>query len=129
MRLSWYKYMIPKGFVRSGGFHAVFPASPGEFGMGHISKAEVEKVAELARLDLTEAEKSLFGGQLSQILSYVDQLQSVSTEGIPRTSSVAENESEWREDVVAPGLTLEQAMANAPDSNQGLFMVPKIIGK
>ena len=97
--------------------------------MGHISKAEVEKVAELARLDLTDSEKSLFGEQLSHILSYVDQLQSVSTEGVPLTSSVAELQSEWREDVVVPGLTVEEALANAPKSNEGLFVVPKILGK
>lgn len=97
--------------------------------MGRISKAEVEKVAELARLDLTDSEKSLFGEQLSHILSYVDQLQSVSTEGVPLTSSVAELQSEWREDVVVPGLTVEEALANAPESNEGLFVVPKILGK
>jgi len=97
--------------------------------MGHISKSEVEKVAELARLDLSEAEKSVFGEQLSQILAYVDQLQAVSTEGVPPTSSVAELQSEWREDVVVPGLTTEQALANAPESSQGLFVVPKILGK
>ena len=97
--------------------------------MGRISKAEVEKVAELARLDLTDSEKSLFEEQLSHILSYVDQLQSVSTEGVPLTSSVAELQSEWREDVVVPGLTVEEALANAPESNEGLFVVPKILGK
>ncbi len=97
--------------------------------MGHISKAEVEKVADLARLELTEAEKSLFGGQLSHILDYVGQLQDVPTEDVPLTSSVAEIQSEWREDTVVPGLTVEQALANAPESNQGLFVVPKILGK
>lgn len=97
--------------------------------MEHISQAEVEKVAELARLDLTEAEKSLYGGQLSHILEYVGQLQEVQTEGVPLTSSVAEIQSEWREDTVVPGLTSEQALANAPESHQGLFVVPKILGK
>lgn len=97
--------------------------------MAHISKAEVEKVADLARLDLTEAEKSVFGEQLSQILDYADQLQAVPTEGIPLTSSVAEIRSEWREDVVMPGLTVEQALANAPESDHGVFVVPKILGK
>lgn len=96
---------------------------------GHISKADVEKVADLARLDLTDAEISVFGGQLDQILDYVGQLQAVPTEGVPLTSSVAEIQSEWREDVVVPGLTVEQALANAPESNQGLFVVPKILGK
>jgi len=97
--------------------------------MERISKTEVEKVAQLARLDLTDAEKSLFGVQLSHILDYVDQLQSVSTEGVPLTSSVAELQSEWREDVVVQGLTTEEALSNAPESNQGLFLVPKILGK
>ncbi len=97
--------------------------------MHQISKEEVEKVADLARLDLTEEEKSVFGSQLSHILAYVDQLQSVSTEGIPLTSTVAESQSEWREDIVLPGLTVEQALANAPESDEGLFVVPKILGK
>ncbi|MGD9852918.1 MAG: Asp-tRNA(Asn)/Glu-tRNA(Gln) amidotransferase subunit GatC [Nitrospirales bacterium] len=97
--------------------------------MGHISKTEVEKVADLARLDLTESEKSVFGEQLSQILEYVDQLQAVQTEGIPLTSSVAEIPSEWREDIVVQGLSVEEALANAPESDRGLFLVPKILGK
>ena len=51
--------------------------------MASISHKEVEYVAQLARLDLTEPEKTLFGEQLSQILTFVGQLQEVSTEGIP----------------------------------------------
>ena len=51
--------------------------------MANISHKEVEHVAKLAKLDLTEPEKTLFGEQLSQILTFVEQLQEVSTEGIP----------------------------------------------
>ncbi len=97
--------------------------------MAHISQKEVEHVARLARLDLTEPEKTLFGEQLNQILTFVGQLQEVSTEGIPPTASVVEQESVLREDVPREGLSREQALSNAPESCDGFFVVPKIIGK
>ena len=97
--------------------------------MADISHKEVEHVAKLAKLDLTEVEKTLFGEQLSQILTFVEQLQDVSTEGIPPTASVADQESWLREDLPREGLTQEQALSNAPEANEGFFVVPKIIGK
>ncbi len=97
--------------------------------MVSISQKEVEHVARLARLELTEPEKTLFGEQLSQILTFVGQLHEVSTEGIPPTASVVEQEAVLREDVPREGLSLEQALSNAPESRDGFFVVPKIIGK
>ena len=97
--------------------------------MADISHKEVEHVAKLAKLDLTKVEKTLFGEQLSQILTFVEQLQDVSTEGIPPTASVADQESWLREDLPREGLTQEQALSNAPEANEGFFVVPKIIGK
>ncbi|MEX0830134.1 MAG: Asp-tRNA(Asn)/Glu-tRNA(Gln) amidotransferase subunit GatC [Nitrospirales bacterium] len=97
--------------------------------MASISQKEVEQVAKLARLDLTELENTLFGEQLSQILTFVEQLQEVSTEGIPLTASVAEQESFLREDLPREGLTQDQALSNAPKASEGFFVVPKIIGK
>ena len=97
--------------------------------MASISHNEVEHVAKLARLDLTEPEKTLFGEQLNQILTFVEQLQEVSTEGIPLTASVAEQKSVLREDLPHDGLSQEQALRNAPEASEGLFVVPKIIGK
>ncbi len=97
--------------------------------MASISNNEVEHVAQLARLDLTEPEKTLFGEQLNQILTFVEQLQEVSTEGIPLTASVAEQKSVLREDLPHDGLSQEQALRNAPEANEGFFVVPKIIGK
>ncbi len=97
--------------------------------MADISHKEVEHVAKLAKLDLTEVEKTLFGEQLSQILTFVEQLQEVSTEGIPPTASVADQESWLREDLPREGLTQEQALGNAPEASDGFFVVPKIIGK
>ena len=97
--------------------------------MADISHKEVEHVAKLAKLDLTEVEKTLFGEQLSQILTFVEQLQDVSTEGIPPTASVADQESWLREDLPREGLTQEQALSNAPEASDEFFVVPKIIGK
>jgi aspartyl-tRNA(Asn)/glutamyl-tRNA(Gln) amidotransferase subunit C len=97
--------------------------------MAQISQKEVEHVAQLARLELTEPEKALFGEQLSQILTFVGQLQEVSTEGIPPTASVVEQELMLREDLPREGLSQEQALSNAPDASEGFFVVPKIIGK
>ena len=97
--------------------------------MADISHKEVEHVAKLAKLDLSEVEKTLFGEQLSHILTFVEKLQDVSTEGIPPTASVADQESWLREDLPREGLTQEQALSNAPEANEGFFVVPKIIGK
>ncbi len=97
--------------------------------MADISRQEVEHVAHLAQLDLTDQEQELFAGQLSQILNYVEQLQEIGTEGVPPTSSVAEQDSPLREDVPRESLTNEQALANAPHAEEGFFVVPKIISK
>jgi aspartyl-tRNA(Asn)/glutamyl-tRNA(Gln) amidotransferase subunit C len=97
--------------------------------MASITRKEVEHVAQLARLDLTEAEKPLFAEQLNHILSYVDQLQGVATEGIPLTASVAHEESVLREDSPRECLAVEKALANAPESQNGFFVVPNILGK
>ncbi len=97
--------------------------------MASITQKEVEYVAQLARLDLTEAEKPLFADQLSHILSYVDQLQGVSTEGVPLTASVAQEEPVLREDTPRECLPVEKALANAPESHNGFFVVPNILEK
>jgi len=97
--------------------------------MASISQKEVEHVAQLARLELTEAEKARFAEQLSHILTYVDQLQGVSTEGVPLTASVASEETVLREDTPRECLSLDNALANAPESHDGFFVVPKILGK
>ena len=76
-----------------------------------------------------DLEKTLFGEQLSQILTFVGQLQEVSTEGIPPTASVADQESVLREDLPREGLSQKQALSNAPEAHHGFFVVPKILGK
>jgi aspartyl-tRNA(Asn)/glutamyl-tRNA(Gln) amidotransferase subunit C len=92
-----------------------------------ISKQEVEHVAKLARLELSEQEKEMLTDQLSNILTYVETLNSVDTHGIEPTSHVLDIKNVMRDDVVMPGLTQEQALANAPDKAAGHYKVPKII--
>ena len=98
--------------------------------MASITQKEVEHVAHLAKLELTEAEKSRFAEQLSHILTYVDQLQEVSTEGVTPTASGTYEGTVLREDIPQEGLSLEHALgSNAPESTGGFFVVPKILGK
>ncbi|MCA9498085.1 MAG: Asp-tRNA(Asn)/Glu-tRNA(Gln) amidotransferase subunit GatC [Nitrospirales bacterium] len=97
--------------------------------MASITQKEVEYVAQLARLDLTEAEKPMFADQLNHILSYVDQLQGVSTDGVPLTSSIAHEKPVLRQDSPHECLLVEKALANAPESHNGFFVVPNILEK
>ncbi len=97
-----------------------------------IRKEQVEHVAKLARLEVSEDEKAMFARQLSAILTYMDQLkevdtEEVDTEGVEPTATVLPTENVFREDAVKPSLTQERALANAPDQADGFFRVPKIL--
>jgi len=92
-----------------------------------ISKQEVEHVAKLARLELSEQEKDKLTDQLSNILTYVETLNSLDTRGVEPTSHVLDIKNVMRDDVAMQGLTQEQALANAPDKAAGHYKVPKII--
>ena len=92
-----------------------------------ISKAEVEKVAKLARLEISEAEQAAFAKQLSQILTHVETLKQYDTEGVEPTATVLGQVNVFREDVVRPSLPVEKALANAPEREADGFAVPKII--
>ena len=92
-----------------------------------ISRQEVENVAKLARLELTETEKSAFTKQLSQILTHVETLKQYDTTGVEPTATVLAQSNVFRADEVRPSLPVERAVANAPASAEGFFVVPKII--
>ncbi len=92
-----------------------------------IGKETVEHVAKLARLEITEPEKDLFAKQLGEILGYIEKLNRYDTTGVEPTATVLAQANVFREDVVRPGLAVEQAVANAPDSEDGTFRVPKIL--
>jgi aspartyl-tRNA(Asn)/glutamyl-tRNA(Gln) amidotransferase subunit C len=92
-----------------------------------LSLSEVEHIAELARLDLTEEEKNRYREQLSAILDYAARLQELDTAGIPPTSSVLPARSVLRQDIPGPTLTPEELLRNAPRAEQDQFRVPPVL--
>lgn len=92
-----------------------------------ISRQDVEKVAQLARLAVTSAEKDMFAEQLSQILRHVDKLNQYDTTGVEPTATVMGYVNVFREDVIRPSLSPEKALANAPEREADGFVVPKIL--
>jgi len=92
-----------------------------------ITKQEVEHVAKLARLELSEQEKDKLTDQMSNILTYVEKLNEADTQGIEPTSHVLDIKNVMREDVPEESLSQERALANAPEKAAGHFKVPKII--
>jgi len=94
-----------------------------------FTRADVEKIAALANLELDAAELELFARQLADILAYANQVQQIDTTGVPPTASVVTQHEADRSDEVRPCLDREEALANAPDANRdaGLFKVPRVI--
>lgn len=93
-----------------------------------LSMEEVEHIAELARLELTDEEKSRYRQQLSAVLDYFARLQSVDTRHIPPTFSVSPTQPNLRPDKAQPDLSRQALLSNAPQVEQGQFRVPPILG-
>lgn len=94
-----------------------------------VTIKDVEHIATLARLEFTEEEKQKFTHQLNEILAYVEQLNKLDTSKVEPLSHVIELDNVFREDVVKPGLTPEEALKNAPAKTDRFFKVPKVIGE
>ena len=92
-----------------------------------ITQQDVEKVAQLARLAVTPAEKETFAKQLTQILAHVDTLNQYDTTGIEPTATVMGQVNVFREDLVRPSLPSDKTLANAPAREADGFVVPKIL--
>jgi len=94
-----------------------------------LSREDVLRIAELARLELTSEEVDLFSRQLAGILEYVEQIRALDTAGVEPTSHAINRPLE-RDDQPAESLTRQQALANAPDAatEAGLFKVPRVFG-
>ena len=91
-----------------------------------LSKEQVRHVAMLARLGLEPGDEEFYAEQLSGILRHIDRLQELDTEHIPPTAQVVEVANLLRDDEPRPGLTQEEALANAPAAVNGFFRVPSI---
>jgi aspartyl-tRNA(Asn)/glutamyl-tRNA(Gln) amidotransferase subunit C len=92
-----------------------------------ISRADVQHVARLARLALTDEELDRFQAQLSVILDEAEKIKRLPTQGVPPTAQAVPQVNVWRDDVPGPCLTQDEALSTAPEAEQGRFMVPRII--
>ena len=90
-------------------------------------KLDIQKVAKLARLQLSEEESETFGSQLDQILTYMEQLGRLDTAGVEPTSHAIPMPNVFREDESRPSCARQEVVGIAPEQEGGFFKVPKII--
>jgi aspartyl-tRNA(Asn)/glutamyl-tRNA(Gln) amidotransferase subunit C len=95
--------------------------------MSRIQRAEVERIAELARLDLSEAEAVRMTADIEAILGYVAALDALDTTGVEPTTHAVPLATPLREDRAAPPLDPDLALANAPERDGFAFVVPKVL--
>ena len=92
-----------------------------------IDNTTVKKIATLARLDVTESDIEYFVPQLQGLMKWIDQLQEVNTNDVEPLASVSEINLIWREDKVTDGDKADDVLANAPETMENFFVVPKIV--
>ena len=92
-----------------------------------ITRADVEKIATLAKLKFSDDEKEKLIEELAQIIAYVEKLNELDLENVPPTSHVLDLKNVMRDDEVRSGLSQEEALMNAPAKHRGFFSVPKVI--
>ncbi|MFH0764450.1 MAG: Asp-tRNA(Asn)/Glu-tRNA(Gln) amidotransferase subunit GatC [Candidatus Omnitrophota bacterium] len=93
-----------------------------------MDKAVVKHVAHLARLSLNDKELEAYSGQLAAILSYISKLNEVDTNNVPPTShAISTLKNVFRIDALKPSLSADDALANAPQKEEGFFKVPQVI--
>ncbi len=97
-----------------------------------ITETDIEKIAQLAHLEITDDERRMFAPQISEIVTYVEQLNAIDTTAVePALGGLTpqgEETKSWRDDQVQPSLGQELALAEAPDPAAGHFRVPKVLG-
>jgi aspartyl-tRNA(Asn)/glutamyl-tRNA(Gln) amidotransferase subunit C len=91
-----------------------------------LSLKEVEHIARLARLELTDGQKARYRGQLEAILDHVAKLQELDTENVTPTASGAVGQMPLRADESRPGLTKDELLKNAPKQEGGQFKIPPV---
>jgi aspartyl-tRNA(Asn)/glutamyl-tRNA(Gln) amidotransferase subunit C len=92
-----------------------------------LDNAAMAKIARLARIAISEDEKTHFASEISGILQWIEQLSEVNTDGIPLMTSVCDMRLPLRNDVVTDGNQQAAILKNAPDSDYGCFVVPKVM--
>ncbi|NQZ14491.1 MAG: Asp-tRNA(Asn)/Glu-tRNA(Gln) amidotransferase subunit GatC [Alphaproteobacteria bacterium] len=92
-----------------------------------LDKDAVMKVARLARLKITDEEATKYGGQLSNIIQFVEQLNEVDTDNVEPLASVVDIDLRLREDEITDGGIQDDVLANSPETLEGFFVVPKVV--
>jgi len=92
-----------------------------------IKKDTIDYVAKLARIELTKQEKELFAKQLTDILSYMDKINTLKTDDVEPMSHAVSVENVFRKDKIRDSLENSKALQNAPDKKDNFFKVPKVI--
>jgi len=92
-----------------------------------LDKATVARIARLARIEVPESELEPLAGELSHILTWIEQLNEVDIEGVEPMTSVTPMRLFQRDDVVTEGGRADAVLANAPEQTEGYFVVPKVI--
>jgi aspartyl-tRNA(Asn)/glutamyl-tRNA(Gln) amidotransferase subunit C len=94
-----------------------------------VTLKDVEHIAQLAKLEFTDAEKEKFTHQMNQILEYVEQMNKLDTSRVEPLSQVIELSNVFRADAVKQGVSTEEALKNAPSKTEEFFKVPKVINE
>jgi aspartyl-tRNA(Asn)/glutamyl-tRNA(Gln) amidotransferase subunit C len=92
-----------------------------------LDEKTVARIARLARIAVPDDELAPLADELSHILKWIEQLNEVDTDGVPPMTSVAAMKLAWREDRVTDGGQPEDILANAPERQDGYFVVPKVV--
>jgi aspartyl-tRNA(Asn)/glutamyl-tRNA(Gln) amidotransferase subunit C len=95
--------------------------------MAEIPDIDIDRVAQLARIALTPDEKAAYAVQLREVLKHVEQLNQVDVEGVEPMAHAFSVENVWADDVAQAGLSVEDALRNAPAERQNMIVVPKVV--
>ena len=93
-----------------------------------LDRSQIDYVAHLSRLALTDGERELFGAQLASVLAYIEKLNELDTSGVAPTAHVLGLSNVFRDDAERPSPPREAMLANAPAQACGCYVVPKILG-
>ncbi|MBT5901527.1 MAG: Asp-tRNA(Asn)/Glu-tRNA(Gln) amidotransferase subunit GatC [Opitutaceae bacterium] len=95
--------------------------------MSETPELNIDRVAELARIALTPAEKAEYSAQLGEVLKHIEQLKQVDVSGVEPSAHAFAVENVWADDVAQAGLTAEAALQNAPAQRDNMIAVPKVV--
>lgn len=94
-----------------------------------VTKKDAEYIANLAKLKYSDEELENFTHQMNEILAYIDKLNELNTDGVEPLSHPVENTNVFRNDEKKKSIERDEALKNAPDSNEEYFKVPKVINQ